>query len=550
MAKPPGPRKGAKYKPFTKPEAARYLLELKRAQDNFADFVRFWHPNWELQSFQLDLITKLDRFEKGLLETDNLLVTMPPRFAKSTFCTVLFPTWFMGRDPSRFVMSCSYNAELATGFGRDIRSIVEDPRYAQIFPDLGLSQESRAADHWRTTEHGAYYAVGIGGTTSGRPANLLIFDDPIKAREEAERITQRNRTWNYYVSALTTRLQPDNTGNRPKQIVVLTRWHPDDVAGRLQRSDDWKEGRWTHVNYPAIREEPGFRILRSHLPEDHPKYVPGHKLRTISSHTREIQSTREVSAWPERFPLEDLERRRRLNPREFASLYQQQPYVEGGNLIKTEWWQFYPADLKPESFAQVIIPVDTAFKKNEGNDYSVALTMGLDRTGDIYILSVMRGRYEFPELKQRIITLNTQWRGRGLRAFYIEDRASGQSLIQSLRRESGIALIPYKTIHDKVARVNAVLPLIEGGRVFLPEAAPWLDDFMEECVQFPGSTHDDQVDALAIGLDVLAKTATSAADFGLTGDVSQSLNHVPHDAFGKSLRKTLKTPGQWKGWGL
>lgn len=540
-------------------EAASLLLALRKAQSSFLDFVKFWHPTFELGEFQVDLINNLDALERDELKDENgnvvhnLLVTMPPRFAKSTFCTVLFPSYFMARDPARYVMSCSYNSTLATDFGRQVRTIVEDPRMAQVFPDLGLSKESRAADVWRTTDNGAYFAVGVGGTTSGRPANLLLVDDPIKSRDDAESATQRNKTWNYYTSALSTRLQPSTTGQPPKQIVVLTRWHPDDLAGRLQRSDDWREGRWKHVNYRAIVQRPeGPLLCRSHLPPDDPRYIKS--LKAVAPQKRYIRAEVEASLWPKRFSLEDLQRRRRLNPREFASLYQQEPYIEGGNLLKSEWWKYYPVDLKPERFVSLIIACDTAFKRTEQSDYSVALTAGIDRTGDIYIVDVMRGRYEFPDLKHRMIQLNNQWRGKGLRAIYVEDKASGQSLIQELKRQSGLAVIPHKVAHDKVSRANAVLPLIEGGRVYLPEEAPWLDPFLEECSQFPGGTHDDQVDALTMALDVLSRTHIMPDQWDLQSNLDQSLNRQGGlSQYGTSLAQKIGrafgTHTPWSGWG-
>lgn len=534
------------------------LLRLRNAQTSFLDFVRFMQPDWTLAPFQIELIEALDALEKDELVNengepiDNLLVTMPPRMAKSTFCTIFFPAYFMARDPSRFIMSCSYNSQLATDFGRNVRDVVEDPRMTQVFPDLKLSSESRAADVWATEDRGKYFAVGIGGTTSGRPANLLILDDPIKARDDAESMTQRNKTWNYYTSALNMRLQPDNHGRPPKTVVVLTRWHPDDVAGRLMRSEDWKEGRWKHINFQGIQTIQSKPIPVNKLPKDHPSYNPG-PLNQLTESKRTYTEETEVSIWPERFPLDVLQRRRRLNPREFASLYQQQPYIEGGNLIKSEWWQYYPADLRPERFAALVIACDTAFKKTELSDYSVAVTAGMDRTGDIYIIDVMRGRYEFPELKQRLIQLNNKWRGRGLRSIYVEDKASGQSILQELKRQSGMSVIGYKTVHDKVARLNAVLPLIEGGRVFMPETAPWLDTFMEEAISFPGGSHDDQVDALTIALDVLSKTGLTAADYDLMNNLDASLNNMddPFAQMGNSLTTALNPKlKQWKGWGL
>ena len=533
-------------------EAAKYLLRLRDAQENFLGFVKINYPDWKLGHFQQELIETLDKLEKGTLGVNNLLITMPPRHAKSTFGTVLFPSYFMARNPSRFTMSCSYNSQLSIDFGRQVRTVVEDKTVNQAVPDFGLSQDSRSAEVWRTDHGGAYFAVGVGGTTSGRPANLLLVDDPIKSREDAESMTQRNRTWNYYTSALATRLQPEEDGTPPKQIVILTRWHPDDLAGRLQQTDDWAEGRWHHVNFPAIKKvKTKEKISRRALPKDHPMYVE--KNQQGNNHARrDIYVEKEEALWPERFSLEELKRRERLNPREFASLYQQQPYIQGGNIIKTQWWQRYPKDLSPENFHTLVITADTAFKKTESADYSVAVVAGMDRNGDIYIVDIIRGKYDFPELKQRLIRLNNQWRGRGLRAMYIEDKASGQSLLQELKRESGMSVIPYKVNTDKVARVNSILPLIEGGRVYLPEEAPWLDDFADEAVAFPNGNHDDQVDAATMAIDVLSRTSVSPEAFALHGDATQSLNNIPDidHAFGKSLHTHIsKAKAKWAGWG-
>lgn len=536
-------------KPSTQ-EVAKYLLKLRDGSENFKGFVRLIYPDWELADFQLELIDALDKLERGTLDCNNLLITMPPRHAKSTFGTVLFPSYFMAKSPQRYVMSCSYNSQLATDFGRQIRSVVEDPVIPQAFPDFHLSTDSRAADVWRTEEGGAYFAVGIGGTTSGRPANLLIVDDPIKAREDAESMTQRNKTWNYYTSALATRLQPEVDGTKPKQIIILTRWHPDDLAGRLQDTDDWSEGRWKHINFSAIKQVKSGKLRRNHLPETDPRYLPAAELNKISPPKRLVDETEEAPLWPERFPLDDLKRRQRLNPREFASLYQQQPYIEGGNIIKTEWWLKYPSDLRPDTFQSLIIAVDTAFKKTETADYSVAVTAGMDRTGDIYLIDVMRGKYDFPELKQRLVQLNNRWRGKGLRAMYIEDKASGQSLIQELKRESGMAVIPYKVVNDKVARVNAILPIIEGGRVYIPEQSDWLDTFIDECVTFPGGNHDDQVDAMTMAVDILSRTSVSPEAWNLHSDPTQSLNYKDIPALGKSLKTRVSSAiPKWTGWG-
>lgn len=535
-------------------DAAKHLLKLRAAEESFEGFVRLHNPKWALPDFHRELIGTLDQLEKGTLINEvtgvpirNLLITMPPRHGKSTFGSVYFPAYFMARKPSRFVMSTSYNSQLATDFGRQVRDVVNEDLTRQAFPDFEMSADSRAVDQWRTTVGGAAYFIGVGGTTTGRAANMLLLDDPLKSREEAESATQRNKVWNFYVSALSTRLQPDIDGNPPAQIIILTRWHPDDVAGRLMETEDWSEGRWKHINFPAISEKPERGVLGQDtrtLPTDHPDYCPPEEWRNANKSRRHLKVMKRTALWPERFSLEDLERRERLNPREFASLYQQTPFIEGGNLIKSGWWRTYPSDTKPEQFNSLIIAADTAFKAKATSDYSVMITMGLDQSGDIYIVDVHRDRYEFPDLKRKMIMLNNQWRGRGLRGIYIEDKASGQSLLQELKRESGVSVIPYRISTDKVSRLSAVLPLIEGGRVLLPDNAPWLDAFLDECQAFPSGKHDDQIDALSIGLDVLARTPSTGEYYKPPSFNDLKTNHGIFN-----MRSDLNMGQSWRGWG-
>lgn len=533
--------------------AAKHLLKLKDAEASFEGFVRIVEPTFTLADFQLDLIRKLDKLEKGELVDDqgrparNLLVTMPPRHAKSTFSTVLFPAYFMARNPTRYILSCSYNAMLASDFGRQVRDKASGIEVQQAFPDFKMSSDSRAADVWRTELGGAYFGVGIGGTTTGRPANLLIVDDPVKSREDAESATQRNKIWDFYTAALSTRLQPDGQGQAPSQIVILTRWHPDDLAGRLMRTQDWKDGLWMHLDYPAIKTVAGKKVSRRSLPKEHPMYVEPGELSNLAKGKRYHQETKEVALWPERFPLDELRRRERLNPRDFASLYQQQPYIEGGNILKSEWWSYYPEDMNPTNFQTVIIAADTAFKKTETADFSVAIVAGLTQEGDIYIVDVHRGRWDYPELRTKLININATWRGRGLRALYVEDKASGQSIIQDLRRESGIAVVPYKVVNDKVSRINGITPLIQGGRVFLPEKATWLDEFVEECVAFPSGKHDDQVDALSMAVDVLSRQSVTPEQIFGSLEAGNSLmqeTNARRGSISESLGRDI-----FKGWG-
>lgn len=503
--------------------AAEYLLLLKRAEENFLGFVLLMHPQWKLTPYQIELCDILDRLEKRTLVNDKgepvyrLMVNMPPRHSKSTICTQLFPAWFMLRNAMRKVMVSAYSGDLAKDFGAKVRGYVTDPRATQAFPGFSMDPTSRAKDVWGTTAKGQFYAIGLGGTTTGRPANLLVTDDPVKTREEAESPTMRNKVWGFYVDGLETRKEPltvydpatnDTVEEPPIEIVILTRWHTDDLGGRIQETEDWKEGLWRHVVYPAIIDEG--------LPT-------------------------ERALWPEKFSLEEMKRKQRRNPSGFAALYQQQPYVAGGEIIKASWWRM--VDELPERFVAIVIGMDTAAKTKQINDPSVAVVGGLGEDGNYYILDVVKGRWELPELKRQTLVLNARFRGKGLRGIYVEDKSSGTQLIQELRSGGGVSIIASSLPGDKVLKARLVTPLIEGGLVCLPKDAPWVEDFIKECEQFPNGKHDDQVDAMTICLDALSRMVMpSSWDFGPMGESLNAQLSRQDKAFGD-------WGSVWRGWG-
>jgi len=511
-------------------DVAKRAAAILDASSSFLGFFRSLNPTFDIPPFQLEFIDVLNKLENGTLGKRRLLITMPPRHGKSSIATIHFPAYYIAKKPNREVLSTSYNAELSKTFGRQVRNLAAEPLIHQAYPDFEISKEASAADDWMTTANGRYFATGIGGGTPGRAANLLLVDDPIKARREAESATYRNHFWSYYISALLNRKQPEVDGTLPIEIMILTRWHPDDPAGRIMETEDWKDGDWYHLNFDAYQErKTDAKISRTALPKDDPDWLPSGGLRNISPGKRHVNRMVRDALWPARFPLAELNKIERRDLREFTALYRQQPYIQGGNMIKASWFQ--AAD-KDASIVASIVSADTAFKKTEQADYSVLMHMGLTASGDIYILDVLRKKLDFPELKRVAITYNARHRGSGLRGFYIEDKASGQSLIQELRNESGIAVIPYKPGSlDKVTRASVVMPLIEGGRVFLPLEAPWLDDFIHEIETFPAGTHDDQVDALTMGLDILSKMGAALGPSAW----SSSLASNPHALIKSSL---------------
>lgn len=499
-------------------KAAAHLLAVRKAEDSFLGFVQLLHPTYRLQPFQLELISVLDRLEKGTLvqkpgphggaPCTRLMINMPPRYGKSWLASWLFPVYYIARQPLRKVLGASYNDILAKDVGRKSRQYAEMERVRQAFPNFEFG-DAKAADFWNTSMGGQYATTGIGGTTSGRPANLMIFDDPVKSRIEADSPSARNRAWDYYTSALLFRKEPlhlpDGTSIPPIEIIIMTRWHPDDIGGRIQNSQDWKDGLWYHVNYPA-RIEKTQKVWRSSLPKDDPEWMPNEKVKYLPGRERYVNKTTVAALWPEQNSLEELARKEQLAPREFAALFMQQPYVQGGNRIKENWWRWYDKAPEPEELSTTIIGVDTASKTSKQHDYSVFMVAAMSQLGDIYILDVVRGKWLFPDLKRMMVQINTLWRGKGLRAFYVEDKSSGQELIAEMRRTTGISVIAHRAVHDKVARLDFVSPMIEGGRVWLPKAAPWLDEFVQETSAFPSGQHDDQVDALTIVLDELGRT--------------------------------------------
>jgi len=568
--------------------AALYLLKLKQSANSFPGFMSYYYDfAWE--SFQKELQEVLDLLEKDALlsaggnPVRNLLITMPPRHAKSFNATINFPAYALMRKPHREIMISSYNNELAATFGRGTRDIVTDQKARKAFKGFETSRETRAVDFWKTTAGGAYYSVGLNGTTTGRGANILGVDDPYKSREEADSTTQRRKVWDFYTSGLISRMQPDKDGQPAFQIVTQTRWHPDDMAGRIMESREFKDGEWMHLNYQAMTlKERGVYIRRNKLPKDDPRYMPNITPEQVATGKKTIDQlgllgsksinpmvevTGEYQAlWPKRFPVSWLQKQKSiLGDRDFESLYQQNPYILGGNLVKADWFRRYNRDNVPPSFHALAVTVDTAFKTKTVNDYSVFTVGGITEIGDIYVLKVFREKLEFPDLKRKAVLINSMYRSQGLRGFWIEDNASGQSLIQELRANSGVPVIPWKPgSADKYQRAASVTPLIEGGRVFVPEEADWLDDWINELSAFPSSKNDDQVDSFVMLLDVMSRmVVVGMKEFSAPiGDIvstkgmgdllfaGQELKADPGgwgggNGFGKEL-----SASQWKGWGL
>lgn len=411
----------------------------------------------------------LEAVERG--EINRLMIFMPPRHGKSELTSRRFPAWYLGRNPTKQIISASYNSDLATEFGRDVRNLVADPLYQAIFR-VTLRPDSKAADRWNTDQGGSFVSAGVGSGITGRGANVGLIDDPFKDRKEANSQLIRDNVWDWYRSTFYTRLMPGAA-----IVVTATRWHEDDLCGRLIKAQAQGAEAWNVINLPAIANGPD-----------------------------ELGRVQGEALWPEWYPLPTLERiQATIGSYEWQSLYQQAPVSAEGNIFKRTWWQWYRE--VPAKYDFILQSWDTAFKKGLENDFSVCTTWGL--TGNnIHMVDRWKERLEFPELKRTAEALANRF---SPHAVAIEDNASGQSLIQELRRETKLPVVAVKVDRDKESRAHAVTPLIEGGRVYLPEWGSWVQDYINCMAAFPSGAHDDDVDSTTMALDYLRHKTTVRA---------------------------------------
>lgn len=419
-------------------------------------YIALQFPNYVFSRHHLRIIDALERVERG--EIKRLVITMPPRHGKSMIISEFFPAWYLGRNPNKSIITSSYGAELAEDFGRKVRNQILGQEWQAVFPNAHIDPSSKSSSRFNLTEGGAYYAVGVGGATTGRGANCLLIDDPVKDREQAESETIRRKIKDWYRSVAYTRLMENGA-----IIIVMTRWHEDDLVGWCLSEQSHEQ--WQVLSLPAMAEE-GDLLGRK----------VGEPL------------------WPERFSLDELDNiKLTLGSRAWNALYQQRPVPEEGNIFKKDWVKYYlPKDL-PQKFDKVVLSWDMTFKEGDSNDFVVGQAWG--RHGaDFYLLDQVRARMGFTDTLAAFRKMADKWPE--AREKLVEDKANGPAVIDSLKHDiSGI--IPIEPDGSKTARAHAVTPMFEAGNVYLPhpECASWIGDYVSELVSFPTAAHDDQVDA-------------------------------------------------------
>ncbi|MEM8970751.1 MAG: phage terminase large subunit [Pseudomonadota bacterium] len=408
---------------------------------------------------------RLDRVRRG--ETTRLMICMPPRNLKSITISVAWVAWMLGHDPGLNFVCVSYSSDLARKHAADCRAVLESDWYRRAFPGTRFRRGGASEMDFRTTKGGGRLSTSVGGTLTGRGGDIIVIDDPMKP-EEAMSEVRREAVKTWYANKLSSRLNNPKTGT---VVLVMQRLHEDDLAGHLLEG-----GGWDLLSLPAIAEEEEW----VELPRGR------YEIRMVGEPLH-----------PEREPLERLQAQRiQLGSLHFAAQYQQSPVPAEGNLVKREWLRRYGQEPVKQAGDLIVQSWDTATKDGFANDYSVCVT-ALKRKGEIHILRVDRGRWDFPTLKRKVIE---NARADEIDTLLIEDAASGQQLIQQLRHEEPTAVpkpIAIKPHGDKLTRFDAQTARIENGDLVLPEDAPWLAGFEKELLGFPHTKHDDQADATA-----------------------------------------------------
>lgn len=441
------------------------VKQKENCQEKFMDFVHKVWPDFIDGAHHGEMAEAFERVANG--EIKRLIINMPPRHTKSEFASYLLPAWFLGKFPKKKVIQTSHTAELAVGFGRKVRNLVDSDVYKSIFPGVGLQSDSKAAGRWATNKGGDYFAIGVGGAVTGKGADILIIDDPHSEQEAA--LAENNpdvydKTYEWYTSGPRQRLQPGGA-----IIIVMTRWSKKDLTGQVVKSAMQRSGEeWEVINFPAILDD-------------------GQPL------------------WPAFWKLEELLalKNELPNPKWMAQ-YMQEPTSDVSAIIKREWWNQWEHE-DPPMCEFVIQSWDTAFLKTQRSDYCACTTWGVFyrdndkgvRVPHIILLNSFKERMEFPELKESAFNHYKEWEPDAL---IVEAKASGAPLVFELRA-MGIPVqeyVPSKG-NDKIARLNAVADIFASGRVWVPQTA-WAEELVEEVASFPSGEHDDLVDSMTQAL--------------------------------------------------
>lgn len=445
------------------------LTPFDAAFSTLGGYIGMQYPRYEFGQHHRAIIDKLEAVERG--EIKRLMISMPPRHGKSMLVSEFFPAWYLGRNPDKSIITSSYAAELAEDFGRKVRNQCQSAEWRATFPNAALDPSSQSSARFNLLQGGSYYAVGVGGATTGRGAHVFLIDDPVKDREQADSETIRRKVKDWYRSVAYTRLMRGGA-----VIIVMTRWHEDDLAGWCLE-EQAHEG-WELLSLPALAED-----------------------------NDALGRAKGAPLWPERFDARLLENiRQTVGPREWQALYQQRPAPDEGAFFKREWFATYdalPPYLRYYGASDYAVTAD-------GGDFTVHVLAGVDKDDNIYVVDLWRGQTDALEWINAWAGMVRMYRpqiwaeegGVILKSLdpIIRKRCAEEKLFSTYRQQ-------FTSAADKPTRARSLQARMQMGKVFFPSPArcPWVADLMAEMLTFPVGRHDDQVDALALLTRMLAE---------------------------------------------
>ena len=433
---------------------ALYERKVRRARTSLLEYTELTKPDFETAAHHGRIAGALERVASG--ECRRLIITAPPRHTKSELASRRFPAWYLGRFPNRQVIATAYGSQLVEDFSRDVRGCMNEPEHRAVFPKSALSRDTSAAHRWTTEASGIYVASGVGGAITGRGAHLMLIDDPFKTREEADSPEHRRKVWGWYQSVAYPRLMPGGA-----IVLIGTRWHEDDMHGRLLEAADNGGDPWELLHLPAIDDF-------------------GRAL------------------WPQWYSLEDLERiRANISPREWQAQYLGDPTPDEGAMFKREWlehdYETLPAGLRYYGAS------DYATKHGEG-DWTVHMVAGVDKDDEIYVVDLWRQRTTSDAWIESLLDLMERYRP----VLWAEEagqieKSVGPFIFQRQReRRIWCRREAFSSAADKAARARAIEGRFAMGMVHFPRNRAWVAPLKDEIIKFPAGKHDDQVDCLSL----------------------------------------------------